>query len=150
MIEITDTIIDVAAVEAAVGGPGAGAVVTFMGTTRDSNRGRRVISLEYEVYAEMAVEQLTGIADDIRSRWPGSAVAMVHRNGKVEIGEASVVIAVSTPHRVEAFEACRYAIDQLKHVAPIWKKETFEGGEVWIGSLADCDHGDDDHADDRD
>ena len=116
MIEITDTIIDVAAVEAAVGGPGAGAVVTFMGTTRDSNRGRRVISLEYEVYAEMAVEQLTGIADDIRSRWPGSAVAMVHRNGKVEIGEASVVIAVSTPHRVEAFEACRYAIDQLKHV----------------------------------
>jgi molybdopterin synthase catalytic subunit len=72
---------------------------------------------------------------------------MVHRNGKVEIGEASVVIAVSTPHRVEAFEACRYAIDQLKHVAPIWKKETFEGGEVWIGSLADCDHGDDDHGD---
>ena len=144
MIEITTATIDVAAVEAAVGGPGAGAVVTFMGTTRETNRGRTVVSLEYEVYEEMAAEQLGGIADEIRRRWPGAAVAMVHRSGKVEVGEASVVISVSTPHRGEAFEACRFAIDRLKHVAPIWKKETFEGGEVWIGSLADCDHGEPD------
>ncbi len=141
MFEITDRPIDLAALVAHVGTPDAGAIATFLGTTRATNRGRRVLRLEYEAYAEMAAAEFAKIGRDAAARWEITRVAIVHRTGTVPLGEASVAIAVSAPHRRESIEACHYCIDALKLVAPIWKKEHFEGGEVWIGSLADCDHG---------
>ena len=134
MIEIVSHPIDVAAVTAAAGEARAGAIVTFVGTTRDHNDGRRVTRLEYEAYPEMAIAEMRKIASTLRERWPIERAAIVHRIGVVPIGEASVVIAVSSAHRVAAFEACHFAIDRLKEVVPIWKKEHFEGGEIWIGS----------------
>jgi molybdopterin synthase catalytic subunit len=134
MIDIVSHPIDVAAVTAAAGEPRAGAVVTFVGTTRDHNDGRRVTRLEYEAYPEMAIAEMKKIAATLGERWPIERAAIVHRIGVVPIGEASVVIAVSSAHRVAAFEACHFAIDRLKEVVPIWKKEHFEGGEIWIGS----------------
>jgi len=126
---------------AEVGDPDAGAIATFLGTTRRTNRGRNVLKLEYEAYREMAETELRRIGEEAAKRWQICRVAIVHRVGEVPLGEASVAIAVSAPHRAEAIHACHFAIDRLKHVAPIWKKEYFEGGEIWIGSLADCDHG---------
>ena len=134
MYEIVTETIDVTAVIAAVGHGGAGAVVTFMGTTRDHNDGRRVIRLEYEAYPEMALAEMRKIGETAQRRWPIQSIAIVHRIGVVPIGAASVAIAVSAGHRRAAFEACHFAIDRLKEVVPIWKKEHFEGGEVWIGS----------------
>jgi len=134
MFEIVSEVIDVARVSAAAADPAAGAIVTFVGTTRDHNDGRRVIRLEYEAYPEMALEQMRRIGATMRERWALACIAMVYRVGVVPIGEASVVIAVSSAHRVAAFEACHFAIDRLKEVVPIWKKEHFEGGELWIGS----------------
>jgi molybdopterin synthase catalytic subunit len=134
MYEIVAHPIDAAAVTAAVGNAGSGAIVTFIGTTRDHNDGRRVTQLEYEAYPEMAVAELRRIGATARQRWPIDGVAIVHRIGVVPVGEASVVIAVAAGHRRAAFEACHFTIDRLKEVVPIWKKEHFEGGEVWIGS----------------
>ncbi len=134
MFEIVSQVIDVARVNAAAADPAAGAIVTFVGTTRDHNEGRRVTVLEYEAYPEMALAQMRRIGDTMRERWDIARVAMVHRIGVVPIGEASVVIAVSSAHRVAAFAACHFAIDRLKEVVPIWKKEHFDGGELWIGS----------------
>ncbi|MBI3785146.1 MAG: molybdenum cofactor biosynthesis protein MoaE [Deltaproteobacteria bacterium] len=136
MFEIVSRTIDADAVTAAVADPTTGATVTFIGTTRDHNDGRHVTELEYEAYPEMALAEMRKIGDEACRRWPVHAVAIVHRIGVVPIGEASVVIAVSSAHRVAAFEACHFAIDRLKEVVPIWKKEHFEGGEVWIGSQA--------------
>ncbi len=150
MFRIIEEPISIESVTAAVGDPDAGAIVTFIGTTRATNRGRRVMQLEYEAYAEMAVSEFGKIGEQARSRWELTQVAIVHRIGVVPLGEASVVIAVSAPHRREAIEACHFCIDRLKLVAPIWKKEHFEGGEVWIGSLADCDHGHEDGHDHED
>ncbi len=140
MFEIVDRVIDLARVAESVGSPEAGAIATFAGTTRASNRGRRVVRLEYEAYPEMAVREFEKIAGEAAQRWRLCKTAIVHRVGPVAVGETSVAIAVSAPHRAEALAACGYLIDRLKHLAPIWKKEYFEGGEVWIGSLADCDH----------
>lgn len=134
MYEIVTHPIDVAAVTAAVADAGAGALVTFIGTTRNYNDGRRVTQLEYEAYPAMALAEMRKIGETAQQRWPIAHVAIVHRIGVVPIGEASVVIAVSAGHRRAAFEACHFAIDRLKKVVPIWKKEYFEGGEVWIGS----------------
>ena len=134
MFAIVDHPIDVAAVSAAVAHPATGATVTFVGTTRDHHDGRAVIQLEYEAYAEMALAEMRKIGAEAARRWPVTAIAITHRIGVVPIGEASVVIAVSSAHRVAAFEACHFAIDRLKEVVPIWKKEHFDGGEVWIGS----------------
>ena len=117
-----------------VADPGAGALATFVGTTRDTNDGRRVIRLEYECYPGMAEKEMAKIGHQVLERWPVKKVAMIHRLGRVDIGEASVAIAVSSSHRHAAFEACHYAINQLKETVPIWKKELYEGGEVWIGS----------------
>lgn len=136
MMEIVEHAIDVAAVTAAVADPGTGATVTFIGTTRDHNDGRTVTQLEYEAYPEMALAEMRKIGATAKERWPISKIAIVHRIGPVPIGEASVVIAVSSAHRGAAFEACHFAIDRLKEVVPIWKKEHFKGGEVWIGSQA--------------
>lgn len=117
-----------------VSDPGAGAVVTFIGTTRNTNEGRKVIRLEYEGYPGMAGKELEKIARQALTRWQIKKVAVVHRLGRVDIGEASVAIAVSSGHRHQAFDACHFVINQLKEVVPIWKKELYEGGELWIGS----------------
>ncbi len=134
MFDIVSVPIDAAAVTAAVADPTTGATCTFIGTTRDHNDGRQVSELEYEAYPEMALAEMRKIGDAALRRWPVTKVAIVHRIGVVPIGEASVVIAVSSAHRVAAFEACHFAIDRLKEVVPIWKKERFDGGELWIGS----------------
>jgi len=125
--------IDVAALEETVASPAAGAIVTFAGTTRRENAGRRVIRLEYEAYEPMALSEMRKLAREAGERWPIVRIAIRHRIGFVAIGETSVAIAVSAAHRAEAFEACRFAIDRLKEVVPVWKKEYFEGGEVWVG-----------------
>ena len=121
---------------AAVTDPKAGAICIFLGTTRNHNEGRQVEELEYEAYAGMAEKELEQIADDARARWDVTKIAVIHRTGVVPIGCASVVIAVSAAHRGPAFEAARFTIDRLKEVVPIWKKEHFEGGAVWIGDQA--------------
>jgi molybdopterin converting factor subunit 1 len=125
--------IDVAALERAVAQPSAGAIVTFAGTTRQDNAGRRVIRLEYEAYAPMALSEMRKLAREAGTRWKIVRIAIQHRIGPVAIGETSVAIAVAAAHRAEAFEACRFAIDRLKEIVPIWKKEFFEGGELWVG-----------------
>ena len=117
----------------AVRDPAAGAVVVFVGTTRNENAGRRVIRLEYEAYARMAVSEMLGLAAEARRRWPLRKIAMAHRIGLVPVGQASVGIAVSAGHRGEAFAACHWLIDRLKEIVPIWKREHFRGGRVWIG-----------------
>jgi len=125
--------IDVAALEREVADASAGAIVSFTGTTRRDNAGRAVIRLEYEAYEPMALSEMRKLALEAGARWKITRIAIAHRVGVVEIGETSVAVAVSAPHRAEAFEACRFAIDRLKEIVPIWKKEHFEGGEVWIG-----------------
>jgi molybdopterin synthase catalytic subunit len=134
MYRIVSEAIDVAAVTAAVARPSTGATVTFVGTTRDHNEGRRVTRLEYEAYPEMALTEMRKIGEAAQHRWPIEQVAIVHRIGTVPLGDASVAIAVSAGHRHAAFEACHFVIDRLKEVVPIWKKEHFEGGEIWVGS----------------
>jgi len=132
-INIVRSPIDVAALEAAVADPGAGAIATFVGTTRNENSGRRVLRLEYEAYEPMALSEMRKLAEEAVRRWGLLRAAITHRIGVVEIGEASVAIAVSAPHRAEAFSACRFLIDRIKEIVPIWKKEHFEGGEIWVG-----------------
>ncbi len=110
----------------------SGAVAVFSGVVRDNSRGRRVLYLEYDAYPEMATRVMRELAAEAAARWPLTGVAMQHRTGRLEIGEASLVIAVSSAHRKEAFEACHHLVDRFKEVVPIWKKEVWEGGEVWI------------------
>ena len=125
--------LDVDAVIRQVGRSDAGAIATFVGTTREHSRGRDVTRLEYDAYPEMAEAEMARIADALRARHDILEVAMAHRVGEVPIGEASVVIAVSAAHRAAAMDACREAIDTLKQTVPVWKKEVFQGGEEWIG-----------------
>lgn len=134
MFQIVEEPIDAAAVTGLVASPAAGAVCTFIGTTRDHHEGRHVFRLEYEAYPEMAVAEMRKIGETASQRWPIEKIAITHRIGVVPVGEASVVIAVSSAHRQAAFEACHFAIDRLKEVVPIWKKEHYDGGEIWIGS----------------
>jgi len=110
----------------------SGAVAVFLGVVRDNTDGKRVLHLEYDAYPEMATKVMREIADEARQRWPVTDVAIAHRTGRLEIGETSLLVAVSSPHRKEAFEACHWLVDRLKEKAPIWKKEVWEGGEVWI------------------
>jgi molybdopterin synthase catalytic subunit len=134
--EITSEPLDGAALAEAVRTDEAGAVSVFYGVVRNSNLGRRVLYLEYDAYPPMAEKKMREIADEVRERWPVSGVAMRHRIGRLEIGEPSVIIAVASPHRGDAIEACHYAIDRLKSIVPIWKKEVFEGGEEWLEGTA--------------
>ena len=137
-IEVTAEPLSERALAEAVSHPGAGGIALFSGVVRDQTGGRRVKYLEYEAHAPMAEAKMREIAGLIRTRWPGVLkVAMVHRIGRLEIGESSILIAVSSPHRREAFEACHYAIDTLKETVPVWKKEYFEDGEVWVGLQSD-------------
>ena len=131
MFAITPEPIDPRALEAAVSWPGAGAVLTFSGITRDTFGERQVLRLEYEAYAELAVPVMEAIGREVSESWPGVRLAMVHRTGVVEVGEASVVIAVASPHRAAAYEASRYAIDALKGRVPVWKKERYTDGSAW-------------------
>lgn len=110
----------------------AGAVVLFYGIVRDHNIGRRVLYLEYDAYPEMAEKVMRDLADEIKGRFPVTEIAAQHRTGRLEIGETSLLVAVSSPHRAEAFEACHAYVDRLKEGVPVWKKEVFEGGEEWI------------------
>jgi molybdopterin converting factor subunit 1 len=130
---ITDQPLKLDDVVEAVSGKGQGGVVTFSGAVRNETRGRKVLRLEYEAYAEMAVKELERIGAKAAERWPGTRLAIIHRTGVLEPGELAVVIAASAPHRKEAFEACSFAIDQLKVDVPIWKKEVYEEGDVWVG-----------------
>lgn len=114
-----------------VGRDGAGAVATFVGTTRDTFGGRRVVRLEYEAYEPMAEKELRALCAAVRGRWKVEAVAVLHRLGVVEVGRASVVVAVSSVHRREALEAVHWAIDELKARVPIWKREVYEDGSEW-------------------
>ncbi|MEX2645105.1 MAG: molybdenum cofactor biosynthesis protein MoaE [Gaiellaceae bacterium] len=111
----------------------AGAIATFVGTVRRRSRGRTVLHLDYEAYEGMAEQVMAGIAEELKGRYELCEVAIHHRVGRVEIGEPSVVVAVSAPHRQDALAACRDAIDTLKETVPLWKKEVYEGGEEWIG-----------------
>ena len=122
----------VARLERAIEHVADGGVVTFRGIVRNSSRGKRVRYLEYDAYPEMAEQELAKIAAEVERRWQTDHVALVHRIGRLEIGECSVVVTVACPHRGEAFEACRYAIDTLKQTVPIWKKEVAEDGEEWV------------------
>jgi molybdopterin synthase catalytic subunit/molybdopterin converting factor small subunit len=116
-----------------VRGEDAGAIATFVGTVRRRSRGRTVLHLDYEAYEGMAEQVMAGIAEELKGRYELCEIAIHHRVGRVEIGEPSVVVAVSAPHRGDALAACRDAIDTLKESVPLWKKEVYEGGEEWIG-----------------
>jgi molybdopterin synthase catalytic subunit len=117
-----------------------GAVITFLGLVRNHNAGRRVLYLEYEAYEPLALKSFERIAEEIHSKWPSVRIALHHRTGRLDIGEASIVIVTASAHRADAFAAGRYAIERIKQIAPIWKREHFEGGEVWIeGAIADPD-----------
>jgi molybdopterin synthase catalytic subunit len=133
MFEVTEQVLDANVVLRKVAADTMGAVVTFVGIVRGFSEGRKVLYLEYEAYKEMAEKKLAEVGQEISRRWPTVKVAVTHRVGHLEVGEAAVVIAVAAPHRGEAFEACKYAIDRLKEIVPIWKKEVWEDGEGWIG-----------------
>lgn len=131
---------DLDALVQAVSSPGQGAVTSFLGIVRNQNLNRRVTHLEYEAYEPLAVRALNRIRDEARERWPAVELGIHHRIGRVAIGESSVAIAAASAHRADAFAACRYAIERVKQIVPIWKHEYFEGGDVWIeGATADPD-----------
>lgn len=134
MFRVTEQPIDLEELVRFVTDPEAGAIATFIGTTRNNNEGRRVIALDYEAYPEMAEKELARLGEEAREKWNICRMAIVHRVGPVQITEPSVVIAVSAAHREDAFAACRFAIEEIKKTVPIWKKEVYEGGEVWIGT----------------
>ena len=134
--------LDAARVAGLVAGDECGAVATFVGLVRDHNSGRRVLWLDYEAYEPLARNMFERIGAEAAARWPSVRLAIHHRTGRLEIGDASVAIAAASPHRADAFAACRYAIERVKQIAPVWKHEHFEGGEVWIeGATADPDDG---------
>jgi molybdopterin synthase catalytic subunit len=133
MIRLTEDLIDYHRLTEQVRRPDCGAVVTFLGTVRDLTDGRLTTALDYEAYPDMAAKKMAEIERETRDRWPVGEMALVHRLGHLEVGEVSVAVAVSCPHRAQAFEACRYAIDRLKELVPIWKKENWaDGSSEWV------------------
>ena len=132
MIELTHQPLDPEVVTAQVRRDTNGAVVTFLGTTRDNFEGKRVVTLEYEAFAEMAVKKLEEIRQQLKAEFGIDDIAIAHRIGAVPIGEISLVVAVASPHRKEAFFACHAAVDRLKETVPIWKKEVYEHGSRWV------------------
>jgi molybdopterin synthase catalytic subunit len=133
VIRLTPDAIDHHALTEMVRSSHCGAVVTFLGTVRDLTDGRETVALDYEAYPGMAEKKLAEIEADVRSRWPVGDIVMVHRTGRLTVGEVSVAVAVSCPHRAEAFEACRHAIDRLKELVPIWKRENWaDGSTEWV------------------
>ncbi len=134
MFQIVKEPIDVSRVIEAVVDRNAGAIVTFIGTVRELTKGKKTLYLEYEAYESMAQKKLEQIGAEIKQQFPNAKVAIVHRIGRLEITDTAVVIAVSTPHRADAYEANRYAIERIKEMVPIWKKEHWEDGSLWIGN----------------
>jgi molybdopterin synthase catalytic subunit len=133
MIELTTQTIDHAGLTERVRRNDAGAVVTFLGTVREMTAGRQTVALDYQAYPVMAQKKMQAIEAETRARWPVGDIALVHRLGRLELGEISVVVAVSCPHRAQAFEACRHAIDRLKEIVPIWKQENWaDGSTEWV------------------
>jgi len=128
--------LDEAAVAARVRGPDTGGIVTFIGAVRDHARGRSIEYLEYEAYPEMAEREMQKISAECARLWPGTRVAIAHRTGHLEVGDVAVVVVAAAPHRAEAFEACRHAIDTLKRSVPIWKKEVATDGQYWVDDHA--------------
>ena len=135
MVEVTREEIDTDALTKSAGADTSGAVVTFLGTVRQDRDGKRLVSLDYDAYPEMAARKMEQVREEIMDRWPADEVSISHRFGPMKVGEVSVAIAISCPHRVEAFEACRYAIDRIKEIVPIWKKEVYEDGSQWVEEL---------------
>jgi molybdopterin synthase catalytic subunit len=139
---ITTEVLDLPGLVEAVAraGAGDGAVTSFSGLVRAENQGRRVSYLEYEAYEPLAVRALQRIIDEARDAWPEVTVGVHHRVGRLRLGEASIIIAAASPHRADAFAACRYTIERVKQIVPVWKHEHFEGGDVWLeGATADPD-----------
>ena len=140
LVAVTSDRLDLQALtaEIAADADGDGAIAAFAGLVRDHNQGRRVRFLEYEAYEPLAVRALTRIVAEAKAAWPGARLGVHHRTGRLEIGEASIIIVAASPHRADAFAACRYTIERVKQIVPIWKHEHFEGGEVWLeGATAD-------------
>lgn len=131
---ITDTFIDIEHVVNKVVRPEAGAINTFIGTVREFTKGKRTLYLNYQAYVPMAEKMLTQIGDEIKGKWPEARCAIAHRIGELAVSDIAVVIAVSTPHRADSYDASRYAIERIKEIVPIWKKENWEDGEEWIGN----------------
>lgn len=134
MIAITDQPLNPQLLIDRVSSSGAGAVNVFIGTVRDQTKGKKVVKLEYEAYDAMAVAEMEKIANAAREQWPIEKVAIHHRKGELHVGDLAVIVAVSTPHRLASFQACQFIIDTLKQTVPIWKKEIFEDGEVWVAA----------------
>ncbi len=138
---ITGSPLDVADLTKLIEAAGHGAVVAFVGLVRDRNQGRHVTHLVYEAYEPLAVKALDRIVSETQAEWPGVELAVHHRIGRLDVGEASVAIAAASPHRADAFAAARYAIERVKQIVPIWKHEYFDGGDSWIeGATADPDN----------
>ncbi len=133
-IHISDKPLDIMACIGQVTRPDAGGIDVFVGTVRDATQGKAVLRLEFESYESMALREMRRIAEQACAKWPVHAIAIHHRTGVLQIGEVAVVIAVSAAHRAAAFDACRFTIDTLKQTVPIWKKEVFEDGEVWVAA----------------
>lgn len=147
MIRLTSEPIDYHALTEQVRRPECGGVVLFLGTVRDLTDGRVTAALDYEAYPSMAEKKLAEIEQEVRQRWPIGDVALVHRLGHLQVSEVSVAVAVSSPHRAEAFEACRHAIDRLKQIVPIWKKENWaDGATEWVHPGGQQTGADRDHA----
>lgn len=132
MFEIVQDILDLRTLAQSVASESDGAIATFSGIVRGMNKGKKVLFLEYEAYPEMAVKMMERIGDEVKATWGLESLRIQHRVGRLNVGETSVVIVVSSPHRDDAFAACQYAINRLKRIVPIWKKEVFEDGEVWV------------------
>ncbi|MCG8326703.1 MAG: molybdenum cofactor biosynthesis protein MoaE [Chitinophagales bacterium] len=133
-IKLTDEPLQVEECVDFVASHSAGAIDVFIGTVRDKTRGKAVLHLEFEAYQPMAISEMRKIAEKAQKQWPVEKIAFHHRVGHLGLGEIAVIIAVSTPHRKASFEACQFAIDTLKQTVPIWKKEIFEDGEVWVAA----------------
>lgn len=134
VITITDQPLDINQITQLAHSPEAGAVNVFVGTVRGNTQKKKVVRLEYEAYEPMAVSEIQKICEAAKLKWPIQKIVVSHRVGILTVGEVAVVVAVSTPHRKESFEACQFIIDSLKQTVPIWKKEIFEGGEEWISA----------------
>ena len=141
-VAVTSAPLDLPALTAEIAGSttGDGAITTFVGLVREQNQGRRVSFLDYEAYEPLAVRALNRILDEARESWPATRLGVHHRIGRLELGEASIIIVAASAHRGDAFAACRYTIERVKQIVPIWKHEHFEGGDVWLeGATADPD-----------
>ena len=134
LIHISDLPLDPQLVTNLVRSDSCGAIDVFIGTVRNQTKGKAVIRLDFESYDKMAISEMKKIAQRAKDQWPIDKIAIHHRKGSLQIGEIAVIIAVSTPHRKASFEACQFAIDTLKETVPIWKKEIFEDGEVWVAA----------------